>query len=166
VVRLGGDALDQCRRRTRQDLHGHRGRAGDPLYRPRRILHTGADLLTARQPARLDALFAADAHSEAEATWAIYQPMITAYREPDQAKGRAVMEQLIASISTGVPAALHEVTTLGRTLARRAADILAGVPDVFRIGDLLVSQAAEWFRNHSCSASFGVRYPNAEWSRF
>ena len=43
---------------------------------------------------------------------------------------------------------------------------LVGVPDVFRIGDLLVSQAAEWFRNHSCSASFGVRYPNAEWSRF
>ena len=41
-----------------------------------------------------------------------------------------------------------------------------GVPGVFRIGDLLVSQAAEWFRNHSCSASFGVRYPNAEWSRF
>ena len=27
VVRLAGDALDQCRRRIQQDLHGHRGRA-------------------------------------------------------------------------------------------------------------------------------------------
>ena len=43
---------------------------------------------------------------------------------------------------------------------------LVGVPGVSRIGDLLVSQAAEWFRYHSCSASLGVRYPNAEWSRF
>ena len=30
VVRLGGDALDQCRRRVQQELHGHRGRKGDP----------------------------------------------------------------------------------------------------------------------------------------
>ncbi|MDK9361608.1 transposase, partial [Propionibacterium freudenreichii] len=27
VVRLAGDALDRCRRRIQQDLHGHRGRA-------------------------------------------------------------------------------------------------------------------------------------------
>ena len=43
VVRLAGDALDGCRRRVQQDLHGHRGRAGDPLYAARRTLHTGAD---------------------------------------------------------------------------------------------------------------------------
>ena len=54
VVRLAGDALDHCRRRVQQDLHGHRGRTGDPLYRARRTLHTGADLLTDKQtrPAR------------------------------------------------------------------------------------------------------------------
>ena len=46
VVRLAGDALDKCRRRAQQDLHGHRGRTTDPLYRARRTLHTGADLLT------------------------------------------------------------------------------------------------------------------------
>jgi hypothetical protein len=38
------------------------------------------------------------------------------------------MEKLIASISTGVPAALKEVTTLGRTLKQRAADVLAWIP--------------------------------------
>jgi len=37
------------------------------------------------------------------------------------------MERLIASVSTGVPAALKEVITLGRTLKRRAAGVLAYV---------------------------------------
>ena len=36
VVRLAGDALDQCRRRVQQDTRGHRGRKDDPLYRSRR----------------------------------------------------------------------------------------------------------------------------------
>ena len=31
VVRLGGDALDRCRRRVQQAIHGHRGHKGDPL---------------------------------------------------------------------------------------------------------------------------------------
>jgi exodeoxyribonuclease V alpha subunit len=49
VVRLAGGALDRCRRRVQQDTHGHRGRKDDPLYRARRTLHTGSDLLTDRQ---------------------------------------------------------------------------------------------------------------------
>jgi transposase len=125
VVRLAGDALDRCRRRVQQDLHGHRGRATDPLYRARRVLHTGADLLTDRQRGRLDALFSGDEHVEVEATWGVYQAMIAAYREPDRIKGRHLMTRLIASISRDVPAALSEVPTLGRTLKTRAADILA-----------------------------------------
>jgi transposase len=125
VVRLAGDALDLCRRRVQQDLHGHRGRAGDPLYAARRLLHTGTDLLTGRQEKRLTALFAADEHVEVEATWGVYQRMIAAYREPDRARARQLMQQLIASLSHGVPAALAEVATLGRTLTKRAADVLA-----------------------------------------
>jgi transposase len=125
VVRLAGDALDRCRRRVQQTVHGHRGRAGDPLYRARRTLHTGADLLTHKQKQRLQNLFAADAHVEVEATWAIYQRMITAYREPDRVRGRELMTKLIESLHQGVPAALSEAITLGRTLNKRAADILA-----------------------------------------
>src|SRR5690606_19816750 len=88
-------------------------------------LHTGADLLTDRQRERIEALFATDEHVEVEATWGIYQRMIGAYREPDRAKGRQLMAALIESLSHGVPAALSEVITLGRTLKRRAADVLA-----------------------------------------
>ncbi|WP_409333304.1 ISL3 family transposase [Trujillonella humicola] len=125
VVRLAGDALDRCRRRVQQDLHGHRGRADDPLYRARRVLHTGADLLTDRQQQRLTALFAVDEHVQVEATWGIYQRMIGAYREPDRAKGRRLMSDLIDALGRGVPAALTELITLGRTLKKRAEDVLA-----------------------------------------
>lgn len=48
-----------------------------------------------------------------------------AFREPDRARGREMMRLLIESISHGVPAALTEIAKLGRTLQRRAADILA-----------------------------------------
>ena len=125
VVRLAGDALDRCRRRVQQDLRGHRGRKDDPLYRARRTLHTGADLLTNKQKGRLTALFAADAHVQVEATWGIYQRMITAYREPDRTLGRDLMQRLIESLSHGVPPALTELVTLGRTLKQRATDVLA-----------------------------------------
>ena len=125
VVRLAGDALDRCRRRVQQAIHGHRGRKSDPLYSARRTLHTGADLLTDKQQDRLHALFADDAHVEVQATWGIYQRMIAAYREPDRKAGRKLMEKLIASVSHGVPKALSEVITLGRTLKKRSADILA-----------------------------------------
>jgi transposase len=125
VVRLAGDTLDRCRRRVQQATCGHRGRKTDPLYAARRTLHTGADLLTDKQKDRLAALFADEAHVEVEATWGIYQKMIAAYREPDKKKGRQAMVKLIESVGHAVPKALSEVITLGRTLNKRATDVLA-----------------------------------------
>ena len=125
VVRLAGEALDRCRQRVQQQTLGHRGHKNDPLYRARRTLHTGTGLLTARQNERLTDLFAGDDHVEVEATWAIYQRMITAYRQPDKKNGRALMTRLIDRVSHDVPAELTEVITLGRTLSRRADDVLA-----------------------------------------
>ena len=125
VVRLAGDALNDCRRRVQQTTRGRRGRKNDPLYRDRRTLHTGADLLTDKQAARLTALFAIDEHVEVEATWGIYQRMIGAYRHSDPAAGRELMVKLIESLSAGVPRPLVEIARLGRTLSKRAADVLA-----------------------------------------
>jgi len=125
VVRLAGDALDRCRRRVPQELHGHRGRASDPLYRSRRALHTGADLLTDRQVDRLTTLFGTEDHVEVEATWGVYQRLIQAYRHQNKTRGRELMAGLIETVSSGVPAALIEVVTLGRTLKKRADDVLA-----------------------------------------
>ena len=125
VIHLAADALDECRQRAQQDIFGRRGRAGDPLYRARRTLHTGADLLTDRQKVRLADLFADERHVAVEATWSVYQRMIAAYRDPDRTAGKATMSALIASVARGVPAGLAEVARLGRTLNKRAADALA-----------------------------------------
>jgi transposase len=70
-------------------------------------------------------LFASDGHVEVEVTWAVYQQMITAYRHSDRSQGRQPLTDLITALHHGVPAALSEVTTLGRTLNKRAADVLA-----------------------------------------
>ena len=102
-----------------------RGRSGDPLYGARRTLHTGTDLLADKQRTRLDTLFASDAHVQVEATWRIYQRMIGAYRNPDRAAGLRSMSTLIDALSNAVPAERTELITLGRTLKRRAADVLA-----------------------------------------
>ena len=125
VVRLAGNALDECRRRVQLATCGHRGRTTDPLYRSRRTLQTGADLLTDKQKTRLQTLFAVDAHAEVEATWTMYQRTVAAYRHPDRKKGRALMAALITTLSADVPKPLQELITLGRTLKKRAADVLA-----------------------------------------
>nr|WP_235506465.1 ISL3 family transposase [Terrabacter sp. Root181] len=128
VVRLAGDALDRCRRRVQQDLHGHRGLRqpalpceADPAHR-RRPADRPADQ---PQADRLAMLFAVEEHVEVEATWGIYQRMIGAYREPDRHRGRELMHAVIESVSAGVPAALTELRRLRRTLKQRAADVLA-----------------------------------------
>ncbi|WDF34011.1 ISL3 family transposase [Arthrobacter agilis] len=125
VVRLAGNGLDRCRQRVQQATTGHRGRSGDPLYKARRTLHTGADLLTDKQTIRLNAVFAAEEHVEVEATWGIYQRIVAAYRHPDKKTGKETMQAVIDAVITGVPAALVEIRRLGRTLKQRAADVLA-----------------------------------------
>ena len=118
VVRLAGHGLEQCRRRIQLQTRGHRGRAGEPLYSARRALSTGADLLTDKQRQRITDLFANDAHLEVETTWGVYQAMIGAYRDPSRTSGKAKMQHLIDTLASGVPAALTEVRTLGRTLKK------------------------------------------------
>jgi transposase len=46
-------------------------------------------------------------------------------REPDRTRGRELMQKLIDTVSDGVSAVLTEVITLGRSLAKRAADVPA-----------------------------------------
>lgn len=89
VVRLAGDALEDCRRRIQQQLHNRRRRKDDPLYKSRRTLRPGATLLTECQCERLSILFANEKHAAVEATWEFYQAMIAAYRAPDQARARS-----------------------------------------------------------------------------
>ena len=126
VVHLAGNALDECRRRIGQELHHRRGRSTDPLYKARRVLHTRSCLLTLGQQYQILDLFSGDEHVALEATWSAYQNIINAYRDPNKIRGKALMEAEINTLtSTRVPRSLTELTTLGRTLKRRATDILA-----------------------------------------
>lgn len=126
VVHLAGNALDECRRRIQQELHHRRGRATDPLYKARRMLHTRSCLLTARQQHQILDLFSNDEHVALEVTWSVYQNIIDAYRSSNARGGKTLMHKEITRLtSTGMPSSLTELTTLGRTLKRRATDILA-----------------------------------------
>ena len=125
VVSLAGDKLDQCRRRVQRAITGRRGRAGDRLYRARRTLHTGADLLTDAQARRLEALFADERHAAVQASWSVYQRLIQAYRTEDPGLGKYLMQRLIDSLKQAIPEGLEEIQALARTLTERASDILA-----------------------------------------
>lgn len=92
VVRLAGDALELCRRRVQQQVHGHGGRKTNPLYKARRTLLTGADFLTDKQHLQTSRMSStSDEHIEVEATWAFYQDLVAAHRQPDRAKSRSMM---------------------------------------------------------------------------
>ena len=125
VVSLAGDKLDQCRRRIQRAITGRRGRAGDRLYRARRTLHTGADLLTDTQTERLETLFADERHAAVQASWGVYQRLIQAYRTQDPGLGKYLMQRLIDSLRQAVPDGLEEIQTLARTLISRSQDVLA-----------------------------------------
>ena len=65
------------------------------------------------------------AHLCLAVTWQSYQDIIDAYQHREPAEGRKLMTKLIDTLAAGVPAALTELRTLGRTLHRRRDDVLA-----------------------------------------
>ncbi|XVX20315.1 ISL3 family transposase [Actinomycetota bacterium] len=114
VVKLATHMVDQVRRRVQQELHGHRGRKNDPLYRIRNILRAGQENLTDRQRARLAAAFAAhEAHVEVELAWQCAQHVRSVYHQPTHAAGRKIAEQVLRTFAT---CPIGEVARLGRTL--------------------------------------------------
>lgn len=125
VVKLAGDCLDTCRQRLQQAICGHRGRVGDPLYKIRKLLHTGADLLTEKTAAILDPVLADTRHAALLVTWEIYQAIIAAYRHPKRPVGKKTLADVIATLRRTLPPGLDELARLGRTLNHRAGDILA-----------------------------------------
>ena len=97
-----------------------------PCTRPAGCLYTRSCLLTPRQQHQLLNLFSSEEHIALEVTWSVYQNIIDAYRAPDTDVGKALMEADINALtSPRVPRGLTELITLGRTLKRRAGDILA-----------------------------------------
>jgi transposase len=123
VVRLGTHVVDEVRRRVQQQHLGHRGHKHDPLYRIRGLLRHGAEHLSPRQAARLDAgLDAGDPHWEVTIAWQCYQQLRSIYHQATPAAGRRVAEQVIASFPT---CPIPEIARLGRTLRAWRQQVLA-----------------------------------------
>jgi transposase len=114
IVKLGTDAVDRCRRRVQQEIHGHRGRKHDPLYGIRTTLRAGAEHLTDRQWERLQAAFAADErHLAVWLAWSCAQQLRAAYRHERLPEGRKIAERVLESFPT---CPVPEIARLGRTL--------------------------------------------------
>ena len=120
VVSLAGDKLDQCRRRIQRAITGRRGRAGDRLYRARRTLRTGADLLTDTQTERLETLFADERHAAVQASWGVYQRLIQAYRTEEAGLGKYLMQRLIDSLKQAIPYRLEGDPDTGQNPDRKS----------------------------------------------
>src|SRR5215212_4617759 len=123
VVKLGGQVVDEVRRRVQQAIHGHRGHKDDPLYGIRNLLRCAAERLTDRQQARLaKAIDADERHVEVFVAWQCAQQLRQVYHQPTTAAGRKLAEKIIASFpSCPIP----EIARLGRTLKRWRSPFMA-----------------------------------------
>lgn len=91
VVKLGTAAVDEVRRRQQHEIHGHRGRSGDPLYGIRTILRCGEEKLTDKQKARLAKTLDADErHVEVEVAWPCAQQLRAAYKADNRRRGASI----------------------------------------------------------------------------
>ncbi len=123
VVKLGSQMLDEVRRRVQQDTLGHRGHKFDPLYRIRNLLRHGAENLTPRQVARLDAaLTAGDPDWQVSIAWQCYQQLRSIYHTASGSDGAAIAAKILAAFpSCPIP----EVARLGRTLRAWRTQLMA-----------------------------------------
>lgn len=123
VVKLGTQVIDEVRRRVQQDTLGHRGHKDDPLYKIRGLLRHGAEHLSARQIARLEAaLEAGDPGWEVTIAWGCYQRLRAIYHQRTPAAGKALAAEIIATLHT---CPIPEVARLGRTLRAWRQQVLA-----------------------------------------
>ncbi len=80
-VRLANQALTDVRCRRQQEITGHRGRKGDPLWRVRRDLLRARERLTPRAWERIRHAFAADTDLDVECGWVLKETLRDIYAE-------------------------------------------------------------------------------------
>ena len=91
MQRLAAQALTEVRCRRQQELAGHRGRKGDPLWAARRDLLRSRHHLNATAWERLDAAFRADCWDELECAWTLKEMLADLYANTDRQAAEAAL---------------------------------------------------------------------------
>ena len=120
LVALANQMVTEVRQRVTRDQLGRRGTTRDPVWVNRRLLLTGADHLTTKQWARLNAtLHAGDPTNEIGAAWAVKERlrMLLAEHEPSQdpvAAGRLLRRRDRGEHARDHPARQHHPDLVAR----------------------------------------------------
>jgi transposase len=123
LIRLALQVLDEVRRRRQQQIHGHRGRKDDPLFRLRRVLRVGQERLA---PDVVDKIFgrlrAADGDDEVASAWVAVDLLRRMYQSPDRDTAH---RRLVAFYEWAVEIDIEEVNRLARTIDTWQEEVLA-----------------------------------------
>jgi transposase len=124
VMRHAIAALDGTRRRVQNERLGHRGRAGDPLYRSRKLLVMGATAADPELTERLEGLLAlGDPDGEVAFAYSIKEAVAGFYASEDAEGAADLLRDVIDHASK--KSAPYEVRRLGRTLRNWFDQIVA-----------------------------------------
>ena len=126
IQRLVAQALTEVRCRRQQELTGHRGRRGDPLWAVRRDLLREREHLTAVASERLDAAFRADPWDELECAWTLKEMLGDLYASADRAAAEAALADWYHHAAAFDVA---ETNRLARTLRTWEPELLAYFDD-------------------------------------
>ena len=112
---LANTKLEVARRRTNQEVLGHRGRKDDPLFRARRLLAMAHERLDHRGNEKLAGLLkAGDPKGEVRMSWLAKESVREIYSHSDADLARTFVDELVSDMTdTDMP---PEVRSLGRTL--------------------------------------------------
>lgn len=123
VVRIANRCLERVRRRVQNETLGHRGRKGDPLYRIRKLMLTGAERLDEQGHQRmLLGLRLGDPNNEVVGAWLAKESVRDVYLTENWREARTLLTKTIRGcLADDVP----EIVTLDKTLERWQNEILA-----------------------------------------
>ena len=123
LVRLALQVLDEVRRRRQQQIHGHRGRKDEPLFRLRRVLRVAQERL---DPDTLEWIFGvlhdADSDDEVAAAWHAVDLLRRVYAAPDRDTAH---RRLVSFYEWAVEVDIREVTRLATTIDTWQDEVLA-----------------------------------------
>lgn len=125
LVRLANQVVTEVRQRTQQEVTGHRGRKGDPLYGIRHVLLRGRECLTEHQQERIGAALEhpdGDRWDEIGCAWMGKELIRDIYAADGPEQARRALE---AFYDWAEEVTIPELSRLARTVRRWEIEILA-----------------------------------------